>query len=175
MNKNLVNTQSERSHEARGPCVITQVLGIKGDAGTEEDIMDSMSNLSRDSDWDEALQGWQSPKSKKKKKKKTRQVVVATRASQRIPKDGIPVAEKASMRATAKNNISGITISPNPFTILDNTPSVVLQHVLSDLNIVVEDVEDQIGAFRAEEMARAALAEANYKVYLVKIKERDKP
>jgi hypothetical protein len=47
--------------------------------------------------------------------------------------------------------------------------------VLSDLNIVVEDVEDQIGAFRAEELARAALAEANYKVYLEKIKERDKP
>ena len=38
-----------------------------------------------------------------------------------------------------------------------------------------EDVEEQIGVFRAEELARAALAEANYKVFLAKLKDMDKP
>jgi hypothetical protein len=41
----------------------------------------------------------------------------------------------------------------------------LLENVLSDLNIVVDDDEEQIRAFRAEELARAALAEANYKVF----------
>jgi hypothetical protein len=133
-----------------------------------------MSNLSRDSDRDGDLQGWQSPKSKKKKKK-VKKVVVATRTSQRILRDGVPVVEKAALRASAKNYILGNNSSANSFTILQNTPSDVLQNLVSDMNIVVENIEEQIGVFRAEELARAALAEANYKVYLDKLKDRDKP
>jgi hypothetical protein len=84
-----------------------------------------MSNLSRDSDRDGDLQGWQSPKSKKKKKK-VKKVVVATRTSQRILRDGVPVVEKAALRASAKNYILGNNSSANSFTILQNTPSDVL-------------------------------------------------
>jgi len=43
------------------------------------------------------------------------------------------------------------------------------------LNIEGENVDEQLDVFRAEEIARAALAEANYKVFLEKQKERDKP
>lgn len=62
----------------------------------KEDMMDSLSNLSKDSDWGEMSQEWQSPKSKKKKKKKGKQVMIATRTSQRIAKDSIPIAMKAT-------------------------------------------------------------------------------
>lgn len=141
---------------------------------TEEDIMDSISNFSRDSDMEEVSQGWQSAK-RKAKKKKLKPVVVATRTSKRIPRDGVPIAEKASSRAMAKNNITGTSNLPNPFTILNSTPIPILQSVMSDLNIVVENVEDQIDIFRLEENARAAIAEANYRVFLEKQKERDKP
>lgn len=136
-------------------------------------MMDGISNLSRESDWDEDIQGWQSPKSKKKKKKMTRQVVVASRVSQRIPRDGIPIAEKAALRAKANKCTAGTDKSLNLFTILSNTSSKELQRVLSDVNVVVEEVSEQIGAFKAEELARAALAEANYKVHLEKLRERD--
>jgi hypothetical protein len=57
---------------------------------------------------------------------------------------------------------------------LSNTPSEELHKVLCDINIVVEEVGEQIGAFKVEEVARAALVEANYKVYLEKLRERDK-
>ena len=63
------------------------------------------------------------------------------RTSQRIPKYGIPIATKATSRAIAKNTISGTDITSNPFTILNNTPSDMLQKVMRDLNIVVEDVQ----------------------------------
>lgn len=145
---------------------------ISGDgyATTDEDIMDNVSNMSRESARDEILHGWQSPKSKKK----TRQVVVAPRVSRRIPRDGIPIAENDSMRAQAKNYIIGTINTSNPFTLLSNTPSEELHKVLCDINIVVEEVGEQIGAFKVEEVARVALAEANYKVYLEKLRERDK-
>lgn len=141
----------------------------------EEDMMGNISNLSKESDMEEESQKWQVSKSKKKMKKKLKPVVVATRTSKRIPKDRIPIAEKASSRAIAKNNISGFTSYSNPFTILNNTPTAMLHNVMKYLNIVVEDVEEQIQVFRAEELARAAIAEANYKVFLEKQKDRDKP
>jgi len=124
-------------------------------------MLDSLSNLSTDKD--EESQGWLAPKPRNIKKKFSKPVV-ATRFSKRIPRDGIPIAEKASSRAVAKNTILGTSPS-NPFVILSNTPSALLENVLSDLNIVVDDAEEQIGAFRAEELARAALAKANYKVF----------
>lgn len=51
----------------------------------------------------------------------------------------------------------------DPFTILNNTPSDALQKVIIDLEV---EVEEQLNAFRAEEVARAAIAEANYKSFL---------
>jgi hypothetical protein len=92
-------SQSEKFQGAGLTVRNDQVISGDGYAATDEDIMDNVSNMGRESDRDETLHGWQSPKSKKKKKKKTRQVVVAPRVSQRIPRDGIPIAEKGSMRA----------------------------------------------------------------------------
>lgn len=40
---------------------------------------------------------------------------------------------------------------------------------------MVDNVKDQLEVFRAEELARAALAKANYKSFLEKQKEKDKP
>jgi hypothetical protein len=139
-----------------------------------EDMMDSLSALSKESEIDEELQEWQSPRPRKMKKNLSKQVVVATRTSKILLKDGIPIAEKAAARAIAKNTILGNS-SSNPFTVLGNTPTDVLENDLNDLNIVVNDAGKQIGVFRAEERARAALAEANYKVFLDKQKDRDKP
>lgn len=104
-----------------------------------------------------------------------KKVVVATRTSSRIPKDGVPIAEKAASRAMARNDIAGNILPSNPFTILSDTPDSMIQNVLGDLNIEMENAEIQIGVFKAEELAREALAEANYKIFLEKQKERDKP
>jgi hypothetical protein len=39
---------------------------------------------------------------------------------------------------------------------------------MNDHNIVMEDAKTQIDTFRAKELARAAIAEANYKAFLDK-------
>lgn len=135
----------------------------------KEDFMDHLSDQSKISDMENDCQGWQSPKSKKKKK---RQIVVATRTNSRVPRDGIPIATKAINRAKDKNNTSGTVSGQNPFTVLNNTDTSSLKNVILDLDIEVKKVEDQIDVFRVEELARAAIAEANYKVYLEKQKER---
>jgi len=44
-----------------------------------------------------------------------------------------------------------------------------------DLDIECDNIDDQIGAFRAEELARAAIAEAQYKAYLEKQKDKTAP
>jgi hypothetical protein len=140
----------------------------------DEDLMETFSDESKDLDLEDEEQGWQVPSTKRKKKKKLNQVVVASRTSMRIPRDGIPVAVKASARVAARDNFLGIANTSNPFTVLNSTPTSLLQSVIADLNIEGDNVEEQIGVFRAEEIARAALAEANYKVFLDRQKERDK-
>lgn len=109
----------------------------------DEDIMDPFSNL-------EGNLKWLSPKSRKTKKKKgSKQVIVVTRASSRIPKDGRTITEKATSRAMAKNSITGnIPKTSNPFTILNSSEVSSLHNVLDGLNIVVSDVEEQIGVLR---------------------------
>lgn len=94
----------------------------------EEDFLDQLSELSKNSDMENECQGWQSPKSKKKKSK--RKVVVASRTSNRLPRDGIPVATKAANRAVARNTIPGNSTLSNPFTLLNNTPSCYLGKLL---------------------------------------------
>lgn len=78
----------------------------------EEDLMElSEHNMKAtqvgDSAKEDSSQEWISPISKKKKiqKDRKRRVVVATRASSRIPRDGIPIAEKAMQRAKEKDSI----------------------------------------------------------------------
>lgn len=134
----------------------------------EEDFMDHLSDQSKLSDMENDYQGWQSPKSRKSKKKKRKQVVVATRTSSRVPRDGIPIANKTINRAKAKNNTTGSASSQNPFTALNNADTASLKEVILDIDIEVENVEEQIDIFRVEELARAAIAEANYKAYLEK-------
>lgn len=89
--------------------------------------------------------------------------------------DGIPVVEKAVLHAKARDDLSGISTSSNPFTVLNKTPDVDLQSIILDLDIVSNDIKEQIGVFRAEEIARAAVAEANYKCFLEKQKSKGWP
>lgn len=147
---------------------ITNVEALETDNTIEEDIMDVISNLSKDSDMEVEGKVWQTSKSMKGKKRKFKQLVVATRTSDRLPRDGVPIVEKASARAAAKNNISGMQYSSNPFTILNSTPTAFLQSVMNDHNIVMEDAKTQIDTFREEQLVRAAIAEANYKAFLDK-------
>lgn len=67
-----------------------------------EDLMDNLSNQSREFDLESENQGWQASKHKKTKKKGRKQIVVATRTSSRIPRDGISITGKASQRAMAR-------------------------------------------------------------------------
>jgi hypothetical protein len=83
-----------------------------------------------------------------------------------VPRDGIPIATKATNRAKAKNNTTSSASSQNPFTALNNVDTASLKEVILDIDIEVENVEEQIDIFRVEELARAAIAEENYKAYL---------
>jgi hypothetical protein len=47
--------------------------------------------------------------------------------------------------------------------------------VIADLDLEVENIDDQIDIFRTEELARAAIAEANYKCFLEKQREKTQP
>lgn len=83
--------------------------------------------------------------------------------------------EKATARMAAKNNTTNTTgKTVNPFTILNSSPDNCLKSVMVDMNIDCENLDEQIGVFRAEEIVRAALAEANYNQYLEKLMEKDK-
>jgi len=118
---------------------------------------------------------WESPPAKKKKIKAAKpKVVIATRTSSRIPRDGIPIADKAMKRVQEKNNLHSGT-SKNPFTILNNTSDVVLEKIISDLDITSENMNSVISAFKVEELARADLAQANYNKYLDRINSRTAP
>ena len=85
-----------------------------------------------------------------------------------MPRDGIPIATKAANRAKARDIVSGNSSTFNPFTLLNNTDKADLEKVMLDLDIETENVGEQIDIFRVEELARAAIAEANYKVFLEK-------
>lgn len=100
--------------------------------------------------------------------------MVASRTSSRIARHGIPIADKACALTSRMDNIQGIT-SDNPFTVLNSIPISVMQSTLVDIDIEVEDVDEQLGAFKTEELAWAAIAEANYRNYLDKQKEKSAP
>jgi hypothetical protein len=102
-------------------------------------------------------------------------VVVATRTSSRVPRDGIPIATKAINKAKAKDNTTCIVSSQNSFIVLNDTATASLKEVILDLDIEVENVEEQIDIFRVEELTRATIVEANYAAYLEKQKERQGP
>lgn len=168
-----INSGVSNSSKAKAVTRGDKAIQDDGRVRTEEDLMDDISIMEIDSDFEEERQGWQSPKPRKMKKKFLKSVVVATRTSKRLARNGVPIVEKAASRVMARNKILG-NQSANPFTVISNTSASLLENVLNDLNIIVNDAEEQIGVFRAEDLARAALAEANYKVFLEKQKDRDK-
>jgi hypothetical protein len=113
--------------------------------------------------------------SKKGKKKSRRNFpVIATRASSRIARDGIPILEKATKRAREKNQLQG-TSRPNPFLILNNESNENMYTVMKDIGIVLENYDNQIDVFKAEEHVRATIAEANYNKYVDKINSKNAP
>jgi hypothetical protein len=172
------NISQKGHHNSQGVSdYLDEMRGLTVEMG--EDIMDKLSYFSKDLELDVESQGWQSPKSKKSKKKKRKPIVVATRTSSRIARDGVPIATKAKNRSIARNCIPGTTsvapASSNPFTILNNTSISSLQEVMVDLDLEADNFEEQIDVFRIEELARAAIAEANYRSYLDKLKEKTMP
>lgn len=107
------------------------------------------------------------------RKIKKKHVIGATRISSRVPRDGVPIATKAINRAKERDNITG-TKSHNSFSVLNST-RIALQTVMFDLDIDYDESEEQIGAFRVEELARATIAKAQYKVYLETLKQHTAP
>jgi hypothetical protein len=119
-----------------------------------EDLMEITSIMGKDSDEEGDDLGWQAPKSKKSKK--TKKVVAATRTSSRVPRDGVPIATKATQRAMARNTVSGTT--HNSFIILNSTPNFILQSIITDLDLEIENMDEQLDAFKTEEIVRAKIA-----------------
>jgi hypothetical protein len=144
----------------------------------EEDLMDdtNMDEMVVPSE-DDDTRGWVESVSKKKKrkkmKKKTNQVA-ATRASSRVPRDGVPIADKAMARAKERNDFLKGNRS-NSFTVLKDASTAHLRGVILDVDITCDDIDAQIEAFRAEEAIRADLAKANYQVYLENLKKKTAP
>ena len=133
--------------------------------------MDNVSTMSKDTDGEENGQGWQAPKSKKSKKPK--KVLVATRTGSRVQRDGVLIATKAANRVMERNNMTGTT--QNSFTIPNNTPNSFLQSVIADLDLEIDNMDEQLDVFKAEEMARAKIAEANYNSFLEKQNQKTAP
>jgi hypothetical protein len=148
----------------------TQDIGQKKN-GCAEDLMDNASIIDKDSEGENGGQGWQA--SKVRKARKPKRVVMATRTSSRVPRDGVPIATKAAQRVMTKNTRSGT--NKNSFTILNNCPNSILQAVISDLNLEMGNVDMHLDAFKTEELARAKIAEANYNSFLEKQKQKTAP
>jgi hypothetical protein len=124
---------------------------------------------------DEADPRWTKVASKKLKKKYKRKILaLATRASSRIARDGIPILEKATKRAQGKDYPQGIS-KPRSFTVLNHEPNENLALVMKDLGIVCDDFDKQLDILKMEEKVRAVVAEANYKTYLDRINKKTVP
>ena len=90
-----------------GSSDISKGVSHHSDVFEAEDMMDSQSMLSKDSDLEKETAGWQLSKSKKKRKGTRKQVMVATRTSSRVPRDRISIATKAANRIKALNDNAG--------------------------------------------------------------------
>lgn len=142
----------------------------------EEYIMDDVSfqSIGELTEREEEEQGW-ATSAPKRRDGKRKPPAVATRVSSRISKNTGPMLEKATQRRQEKDALIGGKNDCNPFTVLNNVSNSHIHNVMKDLDIEVGDIDTQIEAFRAEEIVRAALAEANYKCYLERINKKDAP
>jgi hypothetical protein len=143
----------------------------------ETKFMDTMSTQSIDEVTEEILQQpWvSSAKKKKDKKKGAVKVVVATRTSSRVPKDGRTVMEKAIQRTQDKNDTSKGMCASNPFLVLNSLDNEYINDVAPKLDLTIENIDTQLEVFRAEERVRGALAEANYKEDLASVNKKTSP
>lgn len=143
----------------------------------EESLMDMgfLSHGEEGSD-DDSQHPWMVSASKKQQKKqKKRKVMIATRTSTRVPKDGRTMMEKAVQRVQANEESLTGNSSSNQFLILNNLDNEHIHSVASELDLDIGDIDTQIDTFKAEEKVRAALAEANYKEYLEKLSKKTAP
>ena len=98
---------------------------------------------------------WVKPPSKKKKTKPSKQKVdVATRTSSRVPRDGVPIAEKAARRAQERDELPG-----NPFTILNDHSTDTLRKIATDLDVNDSFLDENLDAIKVEELVRADFAQ----------------
>lgn len=77
-------------------------------------------------------------------------------------------------REPGKNNTSGM-FTQNPFTVLNNTSNSSLHAIIIDLDLEVVNIDEQLDVLKLEKLARAAVAEANYKHFIESQKARDAP
>jgi hypothetical protein len=109
----------------------------------------------------EEEQMWTVVANKKGKKNNRRKIpVMATRASTRVARDGVPILEKAAKRAREKNLIQGMS-QPNPFLILNHEPNENLITVMKDIGLTSDNFDTQLDIFRTKELARASIVKAN--------------
>jgi hypothetical protein len=135
----------------------------------EEDLMDNTAIQLEEQTDKEDSQEWEVQKPKKKggRQKKKKQPAVATRASARVPRDGVPIAAKDIARAQKRDDsLQGM--SNSNFTILNSASNSYLREVMGDLEVECNDFDTEINTFKAEELVRADLAKANYKAYIDK-------
>jgi len=166
----LVSLEHQEQFSLKQKQLVSQMLELSTNL-CGEDMMDNVSNMGGDSEDENKDKGWQI--SKTKRARKAKKVVVASRTSSRVPRDGVSIITRASQRAMERDNVAGNT--GTSFTILNSVPNSILKSVLDDLDVEMGNSDEQLDAFKAEEVARAKIAEANYKTYLEKLKQKTAP
>jgi len=134
-----------------------------GPKGGDEKEEDPVVNESQEMLLEDMEKGEVSPSCQKRSKLQRFRLVVATRKCVRMakkPRSSIP---------------AGITPSPhnnNSFTILNSCDDTYLEEIAEEWDICLgnnaEEVLETISTMKLEELARANLAEANYKCHLEK-------
>lgn len=154
--------------------VITQESDVKNTqtGPTEEDSIQSMEDFMEDIEYET----WVSKSSKKKQIRNSKGgFSVATRTSNRVPKDGRTVLQKATQLAKERDEFAKGNNDTNQFLVLSNLSNDAIKDVTDCLDINIEHIDDQIDIFKAEEKVRAAIAEANYREYLASVNRKFEP
>lgn len=175
---------------------ISKEKAVAGEDTTEEieddigiitqdtETMDSQTNFMEDESVqsleefmeDIEYETWVSKSSKKKQTRKAKGgFSVAPRTSNRVPKDGRIVLEKATQLAKERDDFSKGKNAANQFLVLNSLSNDEIKSVADSLDISIENIDDQIEVFKAEERVRAALAEANYREYLASVNKKTAP
>lgn len=149
---------------------ITSVNLFSDDLVDKEDIDkdiimtdSSASDLFRMSKGEEISEDWVLAK-KKGGKSKVKEPQHATRKSNRIQDQGIPMQEKAAMLKSIQNLEARGNFENNPFNILNKASTNYLEYVAISCDITLgsmsESPEEVITAMQAQELVRSAIAQA---------------